>query len=78
MCLLLLAVIKNSICSELEREKAELTLNSVPASDVKSRQTVANLIHQLQKQKQINVRICTVFCVVVMLMKVLPVTYLHY
>jgi len=53
--------IRSSMCSELEREKAELTLNSVPASDIKSRQTVASLLQQLQKQKQINVRIfrCT-------------------
>jgi len=56
-------VIQRSICSELEREKAELTLNSVPASDIKSRQTVADLLQQLQKQKQINVRIlqCTLY-----------------
>jgi len=54
-------VIQNSICSELEREKAELTLNSVPLSDAKSRQTVASLLQQLQKQQQVNVRIGVIF-----------------
>ena len=48
------------MCSELEREKAELTLNSVPLSDTKSRHTVASLLQQLQKQQQINVRIVAV------------------
>jgi len=56
-------VIQRSVCSELEREKAELTLNLVPASDIKSQQTVADLLQQLQRQKQINVRIlqCTLY-----------------
>jgi len=49
-------VIQSSKCSELEREKAELTLNSVPTGDIKSRQTIASLLQQLQKQQQINVR----------------------
>jgi len=50
-------VIQSSICSELQREKAELTLNTVPISDTKSRRTVASLLQQLQKEQQINVRI---------------------
>ena len=57
MLLCTCVVIQSSICSELEREKAELTLNSVPVSDVKSRHTVASLLQQLQKQQQINVRL---------------------
>ena len=61
-CMFVVAI-QSSLCSELEREKAELTLNSVPASDSKSRQTVASLLQQLQRQQRINVRI-VVFCVV--------------
>ena len=54
-------VIQSSICSELEREKAELMLSSVPASDVKSRQTVASLLQQLQKQQLVTVSTDAVF-----------------
>jgi len=50
-------VVQRSVCSELERENAELKLNSVPAGAFKSRQTIAGLLQQLQKQQQVNVRI---------------------
>jgi len=53
--------IQSSVCSQLEREKAELTLSAVPAGDIRSRQTVASLLQQLQKQQQVNVSIVKLF-----------------
>ena len=53
--------VQSSLCAELERDKAELMLNSLPVSDTKSRQTVASLLQQLDRQQQINVRIVSCF-----------------